>query len=264
VTEEDGTVWPGWHGIPRDEGVSRGFEPDRFPRGRRARRRIWVTFVLVVASLTAIVITAVRIIPHPPPVEPFTLDELAMLVPDAAQTELLATVVRQRIADARAAAKKRAAAGRVDCRTPKSSHTWNRTQRKNAATIVQVGMALGVSERGLIVALATAMQESTLRNLGDLGANNDHDSLGLFQQRPSMGWGSEAQVTDPVYAATAFYRALRRVSGWESMEVTVAAQRVQRSAFPDAYAKWERDATSLTHWIVCDETAGLGLPASSA
>jgi hypothetical protein len=264
VIDEDGYGMAAWHDIhPRRE-VSGPYEPDRFPRGRRWRRRIWATFVLVVASLAAAAVILVRTMPHQPPTEPFTLNELAMLVPDAAQTELLATVVRSRIADARAAAKKRAAAGRVDCHVPKSPHTWGRTQRDNATTIVQVGMALGVSERGLVVALATAMQESHLTNLVDLGANNDHDSLGLFQQRPSMGWGSESQVTDPVYSATAFYVALRRVSGWESMEVTVAAQRVQRSAFADAYAKWEADARSLSQWIVCDETAGLGLPATSA
>ena len=233
-----------WHDIhPRGE-VSGGYEPDRFPRGRRARRRIWVTFALVVASLDGDRHNRVRSTPHRPPIEPFTLDELALLVPDAAQTELLATMVRTRIADAKAAAKTGAAAGRVICRAPSPPHTWNSTQRDYATTIVQVGLALGIPERGLVVALATAMQESQLYNLGYLGASNDHDSLGLFQQRPSMGWGSEAQVTDPVYSATAFYLALRRVSGWESMEVTVAAQRVQRSAFPDAYAKWEGDATS--------------------
>ena len=106
-------------------------------------------------------------------------------------------------------------------------------------------------ERGGIVALATAMQESSLRNLGHLGAKNDHDSLGLFQQRPSMGWGTPAQVTDPVFAATAFYLALKRVRGWESMAITVAAQRVQRSAFPNAYAKWEGDATPLAKEFRC-------------
>jgi hypothetical protein len=100
------------------------------------------------------------------------------------------------------------------------------------------------------------MQESQLYNLGHLGAKNDHDSLGLFQQRPSMGWGSAAQVTDPIYSATAFYLALQRVSGWESMKVTVAAQRVQRSAYPNAYAQWEADATSLSQEILCNEAAG--------
>src|SRR4029453_18729174 len=108
--------------------------------------------------------------------------------------------------------------------------------------MVRVGGAVDVPERAEIVALATAMQESQLYNLGHLGAKNDHDSLGLFQQRPSMGWGSAAQVTHPIYSATAFYMALKRVSGWESMQVTAAAQRVQRSAYPNAYAQWEADA----------------------
>ena len=106
------------------------------------------------------------------------------------------------------------------------------------------------------------MQESKLQNLGHLGAKNDHDSLGLFQQRPSMGWGSKAQLTDPVYSATAFYLALQRVPGWKSMKITVAAQRVQRSAYPNAYAKWEKDATALSQAILCAEAARL--PASSA
>ena len=96
------------------------------------------------------------------------------------------------------------------------------------------------------------MQESQLRNLGDLGARNDHDSLGLFQQRPSMGWGSVDQVMDPVYSTTAFYLALKRVPGWESMAVTVAAQRVQRSAFPYAYAQWETDANALVQQNNCN------------
>ena len=112
-------------------------------------------------------------------------------------------------------------------------------------------MALGVPARGEIVALAAAMQESQLYNLGDLGAYNDHDSLGLFQQRPSMGWGTGAQVTDPVFAATAFYLALQSVPQWQSMSVTVAAQSVQRSGYPNAYAQWESDATALTQQILC-------------
>ncbi|MGE5828380.1 MAG: M23 family peptidase, partial [Micromonosporaceae bacterium] len=129
---------------------------------------------------------------------------------------------------------------------------WNSAQRENAATIVQVGVALAVPERGQVVALAAAIQESRLYNLGDLGAMNDHDTLGLFKQRPSMGWGTAAQVTDPVFAATAFYLALNRVRGWESMAVTVAAQRVQRSAFPNAYAQWETDARSLVREVLCN------------
>jgi hypothetical protein len=218
--------------------------------------------VLVVASLTAIAVTVVRTMPHHPPAEPLTLDDLAAMMPDAHQTQLVAAIVRARIANAKATPKPSATAAPAVCLAPSPPHKWNSAQHDNATTIVEVGLAMGISQRGLVVALATAMQESQLYNLGHLGANNDHDSLGLFQQRPSMGWGSAAQVTDPVYSATAFYLALRRVSGWESMAVTVAAQRVQRSRFPNAYAKWETDATSLSKEILCNETAGG--PASSA
>jgi LysM repeat protein len=130
-----------------------------------------------------------------------------------------------------------------------SGSTMNDEMRANAAVIVQVGRNLGVSDYGIAIALATAMQESTLRNLswGDL------DSVGLFQQRPSSGWGTVEQLTDPAYAAALFYggpsnpnrgytRGLLDISGWESMPLTEAAQRVQISAFPDAYAKWESAA----------------------
>ena len=219
------------------------YEPVHIPR-RITRRGKRVALVMTVATLIAIVVTVVRTMPHPPPEDPLTLDQLGlMIVPPAAQTELVAATVRARIASP--AAK---AAACVASRTP---HTWDSAQRQNAATIVQVGVALAVPARGEVVALAAAMQESQLYNLGDLGANNDHDSLGLFQQRPSMGWGSPAQVTDPVYAATAFYLALGSVHGWESMAITVAAQRVQRSAFPNSYAQWETDATSLVQDVLC-------------
>ncbi|MEU2868690.1 NlpC/P60 family protein [Streptomyces olivoreticuli] len=114
-------------------------------------------------------------------------------------------------------------------------------QIPNAKTIVATGVAMHIPDRGQIVALATAMQESRLRNL-DYG---DLDSLGLFQQRPSAGWGTPAQVRDPVYASTKFYKALLEVHGWEQMTVTQAAQAVQRSAFPDAYAQWEPLARAL-------------------
>lgn len=235
------------------------YQPVHVRRRRRTGRRIWVTVVLVVASLTAITVGIVRAMPHHPPAEPPTLDDLAMLIPDAAETQLVAVMVRARIAKALANAKPAAPVG---CRAPSPPHTWNSTQRTNALTIIQVGLAMGISRRGLVVALATSMQESQLYNSGYLGARNDHDSLGLFQQRPSMGWGSAAQVTDPVFSSTAFYLALKRVSGWESMEVTVAAQRVQRSAFPRAYAKWEDDATALSEQILCSQPAGLQDPAA--
>jgi len=224
------------------------YEPVRIRR-RPTRRGMLVALVMSVTALVAIVVTVVRTMPHPQPAEPLTFDELALMIPDAAQTELVAAMVRSRIAQL--AATPTASAAPKACTAPRPPHTWNGTQRKNARTIVQVGVALDLPQRAHIVALATAMQESRLYNLGHLGSRNDHDSLGLFQQRPSMGWGSPRQVTDPVFAATAFYLALQRVPRWQSIAVTVAAQRVQRSAFPNAYAKWERDAKSLVQEFRC-------------
>ncbi len=104
---------------------------------------------------------------------------------------------------------------------------------------------LDAPPRAWVVALATAMQESTLRNIN----YGDRDSLGLFQQRPSQGWGSPAQVLDPVYSTTIFIQRLLEVPGWDELPVTVAAQTVQRSAFPDAYAKWERLASELVQQL---------------
>jgi cell wall-associated NlpC family hydrolase len=114
-------------------------------------------------------------------------------------------------------------------------------QVPHAQTIVATGISLQVPRRGQIVALATAMQESRLRNL----AYGDRDSLGLFQQRPSQGWGTAEQIRDPVYASERFYKALLEVDGWQQMTVTQAAQAVQKSGFPDAYAQWEPLASAL-------------------
>jgi cell wall-associated NlpC family hydrolase len=126
-------------------------------------------------------------------------------------------------------------------------------QRANAQTIAQVGVSMGVPEPGETIAIATALQESGLQNL-DYG---DRDSLGLFQQRPSQGWGTPAQILTPAYAAEQFYKQLLQVSGWRSMPTTEAAQAVQRSAFPDAYAKWQGEAQMLaaeyTGGFVCTQ-----------
>jgi LysM repeat protein len=119
----------------------------------------------------------------------------------------------------------------------------------NARTIIAVGRARGVPSYGIVVALAAALQESGLRNL-DYG---DRDSVGLFQQRPSAGWGSVSQLVNPTHAAELFYggpanpnrgktRGLLDIPGWQSMSVTQAAQAVQNSAYPNAYAKWEKSA----------------------
>ncbi|MFI8308743.1 C40 family peptidase [Streptomyces sp. NPDC085927] len=114
-------------------------------------------------------------------------------------------------------------------------------QVPNAQTIIATGISLDVPKRGQIIALATAVQESRLRNL----SSGDRDSLGLFQQRPSQGWGTAEQIRDPVYASERFYKALLKVHGWQQMTLTQAAQVVQKSGYPDAYAQWEPLATAL-------------------
>lgn len=131
-------------------------------------------------------------------------------------------------------------------------------QVNNARTIIQVGVSMGMSERDIITAIATALQESSLKNL----SGGDRDSVGLFQQRPSCGWENDpdyakfvsskgldwsksGKSTNATYAAWQFYTHLKGVSNRNSMSITQAAQTVQRSAYPDAYAKWEDEATAL-------------------
>ncbi|MEU3723789.1 hypothetical protein [Streptomyces sp. NPDC031705] len=115
-------------------------------------------------------------------------------------------------------------------------------QAANAATIAAVGISKGLPDRAVTIALATAMQESALRNLD----HGDRDSLGLFQQRPSQGWGTPQQIMDPVYSAGIFYDRLAEIKGYTRLPLTVAAQKVQLSGFPQAYAKHEPDAAVLT------------------
>ena len=118
-------------------------------------------------------------------------------------------------------------------------------QIRNAKAIVKAGQQMKLPPRAYVIAVATACQESTLKNLGHLGASNDHDSQGLFQQRPSSGWGSPKQITNPNYASKAFYSALVKVPGWSKLPLTQAAQEVQVSAYPNHYAKWEKLAGDL-------------------
>ncbi|WP_409496855.1 M23 family metallopeptidase [Amycolatopsis sp. cmx-11-12] len=111
----------------------------------------------------------------------------------------------------------------------------------NAATIVAVGKRMNVPEQGWVIAVATALTESRLKNLN----YGDRDSVGLFQQRPSQGWGTVAQIMDPTYSSEQFYRHLLALPNWQNMPVTVAAQTVQRSGFPDRYAKFEPAARQI-------------------
>jgi cell wall-associated NlpC family hydrolase len=133
----------------------------------------------------------------------------------------------------------------------------DKAQLTNAQTVIETGVSLHVPSQGLVVAVATALQESTLRNL----EYGDRDSLGLFQQR--SGWGSVSARTNPAKAAQMFYTGgrggqpgLLDVSGWQSMDITEAAQAVQRSAFPSAYARWESLAGSLVGSVVGDQALG--------
>ncbi|MEY4494537.1 MAG: hypothetical protein RL570_652, partial [Actinomycetota bacterium] len=127
--------------------------------------------------------------------------------------------------------------------------------KSNAKIIFQVGKSLGVSDYGIVIALATAMQESGIRNL----SYGDRDSVGLFQQRPSAHWGTVKQIMNPEYAARAFFggktsptfgvaRGLLDIKDWSSKSLTEAAQAVQISAYPNAYAKWEASA-----WVWLDQ-----------
>lgn len=114
-------------------------------------------------------------------------------------------------------------------------------QVTNAHVIYTTGVSMNIPPYGEAIAIATAIQESRLQNL-DYG---DRDSLGLFQQRPSQGWGTPAQIMNPVYAATKFYQALEQVPNWQQLPLTTAAQAVQKSAYPDAYAQWQEAAEHL-------------------
>ncbi|WP_432880575.1 hypothetical protein ACQPYH_35515 [Kribbella sp. CA-245084] len=114
-------------------------------------------------------------------------------------------------------------------------------QAESAAIIAGTAVRRGLPPRAATIALATAYQESDLRNL----AHGDRDSLGLFQQRPSQGWGTATQVRDPYYATGKFYDALVKIKNYQTLAITVAADKVQRSAFPTAYADHEADARVL-------------------
>ncbi len=126
-------------------------------------------------------------------------------------------------------------------------------QAANAATISAVAVRRGLPPHAVTVALATALQESKLRNL----TYGDRDSLGLFQQRPSQGWGRPEQITDPRFAAGSFYSRLVRIPGWQTMPVAEAAQIVQHSADGSAYASWEPQARTLAQAMTGHAGAGV-------
>ena len=126
-------------------------------------------------------------------------------------------------------------------------------QAANAATVAVVAKQRGLPNHAVTIALATALQESKLFNVN----YGDRDSLGIFQQRPSQGWGTPAQLMNPTYATNAFYSHLEKLPGWRTLPVAEAAQLVQHSADGSAYAQWEERARALARALTGEVPAGL-------
>lgn len=126
-------------------------------------------------------------------------------------------------------------------------------QAENATLISAIGVSRDLPARAVSIALATAYQESKIRNL----TFGDRDSLGIFQQRPSQGWGTTRQVRDRYFATNAFYDALEKIPDYESLRITEAAQRVQRSGFPEAYEDHAADARALASVLTGYSPGGL-------
>ncbi len=141
------------------------------------------------------------------------------------------------------------------CSTTVNGHTvvLDTEQAENAALIAAIGVRRGLPARAVSIALATAYQESKIVNI----EHGDRDSLGLFQQRPSQGWGTADQILDPVYSTNAFYDALVKIDGYESMRITEAAQKVQRSAFPEAYQDHAEDGRALASALTGNSPGGV-------
>jgi hypothetical protein len=129
------------------------------------------------------------------------------------------------------------------CEAHAGGHSVSLTleQAENVSLMAAISVQRGMPARAASIAIATSAQESKLYNV----EHGDRDSLGLFQQRPSQGWGTAQQILNPYYSINSFYDALAKIDGYESMRITEAAQLVQRSAFPEAYAEHEADARTL-------------------
>ena len=133
------------------------------------------------------------------------------------------------------------------------TETFDPDQTANAALIAALSIKRGMPPRAATIALTTAFQESKIRNL----RYGDRDSLGLFQQRPSQGWGTKEQILDPVHATNAFYDALEKYQGYETADITKIAQRVQKSGFPEAYRDHEGQGRVLASTLTGHSPAGL-------
>lgn len=134
-----------------------------------------------------------------------------------------------------------------------SAYSWAPDQASNAGAISAIAVKRGLPPRAASIAIATAMQESKVRNV----RFGDRDSLGLFQQRPSQGWGTAEQILDPEYSTNRFYDALEKVDGYTDMDIAAAAQAVQRSAAGSAYAQHEDQARATASVLSGQTHTGL-------
>ncbi|MBT1171936.1 cobalt transporter [Bifidobacterium sp. MA2] len=137
--------------------------------------------------------------------------------------------------------------------TSDGNYPLSLTQTRNASFIAAVAVQRGLPDHAATVAIATAMQESKLVNLD----HGDLDSVGLFQQRPSQGWGTVEQLMDESYATNAFYDGLVKVADWQTIPVEDAAQAVQRSGYPDLYTQWDGMARAWASALTGEVAAGV-------
>jgi hypothetical protein len=172
----------------------------------------------------------------------------AALAGDDAPTPAATTAAVQTVAKAEGKAPSQAQLMPHGTPSGQEAFTPNPAQMDNAEQIIEAGKQMKLPPRAWVIAIATSLQESKLINLGHLGDRNDHDSLGLFQQRPTSGWGTPEQITDPNHSAKSFYKGLA-MTDYQHLPLTTAAQTVQVSAYPDAYAKWEKMAADIVQGV---------------
>lgn len=225
--------------------------PRRRRRGRRRARRTGRTVSLLLA-VSAAAAGAVVVVSNGQPATtpvPVTANAARPQTPTASRSAAPVPKLTPKATRVPSASPTRK-------RQPEPVTGLNQAQMNNAAVIVQVARDRGLPRRAMLVAMITGMQESSLRNLANTtvplsldrpneGTGENFDSLGVFQQRPSQGWGSVAELMNPRYAAGAFYERLLKIDDWETRSLGDAAQAVQRSAVPDAYADHENRAEKI-------------------
>ncbi|SFF71904.1 hypothetical protein SAMN05421541_11936 [Actinoplanes philippinensis] len=238
---------PFWPAASGPDMYTTDWSPRRHRKGRRRARGRAGRTVSILLVVGAAVAGGGYVAVHstvPPPIVPATVDaalEPRPSIPPAA------TRGRPRPAPSVSPSATIRKATPKSTRPPEPVAGLTQAQMNNAAVIVQVAREMGLPRRAMLVAMMTGLQESSLRNLANTtvpasldrpneGDGANFDSLGIFQQRPSQGWGTVAQLMTPRYAANAFYEKLIDIADWESKSLGDAAQAVQRSALPDAYA----------------------------